>query len=304
MIERDKNTHINESLILRDGELFNRKNGIGFFSPTIFRRYLERGLVKTSEEPRIIWLPGETKELFELLTLGDSLLIEGALGQGKSALIYGLRSMCRENNIPYCYIDGHYTSTPPEKIVSALKWADNNNAIVFWDSFDYLLAGAKKRRKLPVGKHQARSSQILGFVKNITITDQIQLVISSHDENWLRKYGNPKLLKGDWESITDKLRKHKVKGSFQNENEVSQFLFYAGFSKELIDIIIYLAKNFIPELWEYRILKILALGKDEETARVRNLLISGGSDINNLIEAIKNFINQINQKTKKLNGDE
>lgn len=58
-INEKGNIQLNAKSIVRDGELFSRKFGIGFFCAKIGEKY--RDVLSEGQEERIIWLAAETQ---------------------------------------------------------------------------------------------------------------------------------------------------------------------------------------------------------------------------------------------------
>lgn len=318
--DSENNHHFCEHLILRDLELFNRASGIGFFSPELLKKY--NHLIPISPEPRVIWLPRETQYLQTKIKNHKSVIIQGELGSGKSALIYGLRAQNRESCLPYCYIDGHFTSTPEEKIASALRWSIKNKATVYWDSLDYLIVGSKKHRRLPMNEHLERSHILLEMLVDFIDNQTNALVATTHNSSWLNRFADPVLINKTWPKLLKKMNKHEVRGVFETDNEIRQFYLHAGFTVSEVKYITGLKKNslllnilkripnksaeIIFALNQYKIAKLFALDKSELAEDLRlslkELFIGNLSEEAFLFKLI-NFIIEMNIKTQRLGGN-
>lgn len=288
--------HINEhgDKILRDCELFMRRYGYGFFSPSLCGKYVESGYT-IGEEPRDVWLPRETKELQQEVERGQSTLIVGGLGAGKSALLYGLRALYRDADRPYCYIDGHFTTTPPKKIRSDLMWAKKFGAVVCFDSLDYLAAGSRRIRKLPLEEHKVRSAFVIDELVDFIDSGNL-LVGTSHSEEWLRAKGDTEILSDKWQALLSRLSQHQVQGVFEQPEELSKFYTSAGFTPEETDLLSGIRENsqfidFLQDVFvdgpcpdaarfdeimrslsEYRITKLIALDNSAQSVAIRGKL--------------------------------
>ena len=311
------NIQVNSSMIIRGGEYFNRRIGFGFYE----REIADRLTGDTSPpQENIIWLPSETKRICDSIDQEQGVLIEGGLGSGKSALMYGIRAVYRENDRPYTLVDGHYMNAPVDKIDSVLKWAKKKDALLLWDSFDYLPSKSRKVRKGPVEEHVARTRTILQDIGHF-IDAGGKFVATSHTQPWLDKYGDPALLENEWATVTAKLQKHTVVGRFEKEWEVTQFYEVAGFSPEWIQFLTGIqpeevitaaeqldtskreAEEICRSFTSYRIAKLLAL--DPTGSEPRERIQQNALDSEKRPETIRSlveFIRSSNAETKKRMG--
>jgi len=214
-----ENIQIHRNLILRDNELFHRKNGIGFFHKEIYERI---GVPRESNGNEI-WLPDETQEVINFLEHGVSVLIEGKFSSGKSALLYGIRSTARNNGYPpYTYFDGHYNSTSVKKIDAQLSWAQINHAWVVWDSLDYLVVSSRQFRKISTTQQMERSNIILSYLEQFIEKGGI-VVATSHDPGWFKIHGINHQLQEPFQKLKSKMYHHTVKGRLDTEAERIRF---------------------------------------------------------------------------------
>lgn len=223
--ERENTFLINNHLVLRDGELFHRKFGLGFCSPDLAEKY--KGVVPIGREERIVWLPAETGQLALEMSHRKSILVVGSSGSGKSALIYGLRSLFRDRDQSYLFLDGHhFKDAPTEKIEASLSWAKKNNADFIIDSMDYLIAGRGRRKKMSREKLHKKAGETLGSI--IDFIDEGGTVVgTAHNENWMARYADLELHGGIWEKLQSKMAKHSVVGRFDNSSELLNFYRHA-----------------------------------------------------------------------------
>lgn len=311
------NIQVNANMIIRGGEYFNRRIGFGFYEKEIVDRLAGDA---TMPQENIIWLPSETNRICDTIDQGQGVLIEGGLGSGKSALMYGIRAVYRQTDRPYTLIDGHYMNAPVDKIDSVLKWAEKKDALLLWDSFDYLPSKSRKIRKGPTEEHLARTRAILQSIGSF-IDNGGKFVATSHTQPWLDKYGDPILLENEWADVVSKLHKHAVVGRFEKEWEVTQFYEVAGFSPEWIqfltgiqpDEVTLAAEQLIssPEEAEeicrsftsYRIAKLLALDPtgSEPRETIRQNAQVAGKRPETVLSLVK-FIKSSNAETKKRMG--
>lgn len=216
---------INNFLMLRGSELYHSKYGIGFYGPEIPLKYREH--VQATGEISNLRLSKETQELAETVRTGQSVLVEGGLGAGKSTLIYGLRIVLQTNEHPYFLVNGHFPTTNAQKIEAALKWAHQKRAIVLWDSLDYLLIGTTKARKLPLPKQRERTTCIAGLLTQY-IDSGVTLVGTSHTQPWINRRGDPNLIEGPWQQLIMRMGVHQVRGVFENSDEIIRFYYQSG----------------------------------------------------------------------------
>lgn len=301
------NLHINDALILRDCELFHRKYGYGFFNKKFCDKY--GGQIPMADEPRSVWLPTETQELKNMISRGESVLMVGDLGAGKSALLYGLRAMYREEGVPYCYIDGHFMSTPVKKLESAMAWAARSRMILCWDSLDYLTAKSRRIRKYSTEVHRYRSNHLLEVINDFIDLGQT-FVATSHSQPWLNKYGDPEILGSQWLSLTQKLPVHQVRGVFDSPEEIVHFYVQAGFPAERALYLSSLQNH--PTLQEirdslscYRIAKLVALDQNSLSVQIRaemDRFFSGAISEDQFLGTLTKFVILTNQETARRMG--
>lgn len=315
------NHHINNSVILRDGELFHLKAGLGFYSKKLLERHRDK--VKAVEGWRVVWLPGETKELSDQVSQKKSTLVVGELGAGKSALVYGLRALWRVEDKPYVLVDGHFTETSAEKINAGLLWAQKNQAAVIWDSLDYLIGKSRRIRKLPMAKQQERTRKLVSCLTSF-MEDGGVLIGTSHSESWIKFLCDPELIEGPWKQLTTRMDVHQVRGVFEKPEEATQFYSLAKLEPPEASYLANLKDNprlrqlltpvnYRPEtieeiydsLTRYRIAKLIALDPREISQDLRSLLKAygkGDAEESTLLRQIIDFIIIKNKETKSRMG--
>lgn len=317
----NSNHSINSSMILRDGELFHRRAGLGFYSKSLMGRHGDK--IQTVEGWRVVWLPGETEELSQQVEAGKSTLVVGELGAGKSALIYGLRALWRAEGKPYFLVDGHFTDTGIGKINAGLSWAMKNQAAVIWDSLDYLVGKSRKIRKLSTAKQHERAYRLSDSL--VSFMDQGGVLIgTSHVQSWIDFLGDPTLIEGPWQQLTSRMGTHQVRGVFEKPEEAMQFYGLAKLEPSGASLLAHLKDNpnlealltpdnYHPEtiqeirdsLTKYRIAKLIALDPREVSLNLRNLLTQYGQgevEESLVLRNIVTFILEKNKETKARMG--
>lgn len=313
---------INHAVISRNREWFNSNTGVGFFDPSFSTRRI--GIENVPEKNH--WLVEETENLWKSIMVSpESLLLTGDLGEGKSALIYGLRATSRMNDCPYVYVDGHFQESPTSQLRASLQWAKKNNAPIFWDSLDYLIAEAKKIRKIPINELQDKGNIILNELIQF-INFGGKLIGTSHTSTWLEGYCNANFTNGKWQLLLNSLKNYKVIG-FLQPKEIHDFYSAAGFTptmaylmgeiatqeglrrcRQVIQMNKALAQNedeLIGALNKYKIAKLLALATDNQSYSIRltlNNYILGHIDESIFLTNLFNYILYENSVTLKKNG--
>lgn len=318
-INEKGNVQLNSRSIIRDGELFSRKFGIGYFCAKIGERH--RGIIPEGEEARVIWLLSDTAAVTRLVEEGKSVLVEGGLGEGKSAVLYGLRSFYRDEKKPYVYVDGHYLETPFEIIEKFVRAASHKKHPVVWDSFDYLMVSSRRVLKNPKEVQIARSLSIFNLLNEFIHQGGI-VVGTTHLDSWLKKNGVQALLSDDWNAITNKMARYRVSGQFSQRSEIIQFLRYAGFneieSSYIADLkndpdFIARVDKLSPEEKEeiirstnsYRIMKLFALQKIPDAQAMREAVkerVQGDRDNREVTAKMIEFMQKKNEETRKKTG--
>ncbi len=227
------------------GEKFHRYHGIGYFNPN--------EMIQTTESDcNSIWLPHETKEVYlQLINDRKPIFLIGSAGTGKSAILYGLKAFFRKDNIPYCYIDGHYEKTASEIIVHAIQDETEKGSIILYDSADYLIGKSRKIRGLPLAENQNRSKLIFNVLKQ-SISNGALVVLTSHDDTWITEHGDITLL-DYWKELQSKTTIHYVKGEFNGITELSNFYQKSGLTKAEAEYLANLINN--PRFINYLLMK-------------------------------------------------
>lgn len=255
-----------KSLILRDGELFDVKLGVGCFNQSLAQRYKEETFSPGSH--RHIWLSRETYQVAQRVESGQSVLIRGDLGSGKSAIVYGLRTYLRSANAPYYYVDGHFGTTPHTVIERKMDKSLRHGKILIWDSTDYLLGETRKVIRGNRQRYKERSSRLISAMSQF-LDQGGRLVATTHLESWVNAFGDKDIANGHWRDIINRMSVHDVKGVFDNPNIAIQFYLSTGFTTEQAIYMAYLGVNdlfhSIVETAKNRI-KL----SERETAQLRN----------------------------------
>ncbi|MEP7103655.1 MAG: hypothetical protein ABI721_03035 [Candidatus Dojkabacteria bacterium] len=168
------------------------------------------------------FLGGEVTEVIDEINRFGLVILQGDLGVGKSeisAKIAQVRSYSGDKTIR---IEGHDTKVPYEKINSLFVWALRNNAVLMYDSFDYLLVGSKKfGRGLKKEIHEQRTKDLLNLILRYKKVG-LKIVLTIHNGDWLDRRGDPELLKYLNELFCDE-KVHSVKGIFSNSLSIVEY---------------------------------------------------------------------------------
>ena len=125
------------------GEYFVTERGISYSQESIYDYFSERPDFP-NDDVQPIWLEEESQAALSLAESGHSVIIEGDYAAGKSAALFGVRSLLRTLDRPYIAINGHYLSEH-KVIANAINRATKYNDIVLYDSFDYLFMRNSKK---------------------------------------------------------------------------------------------------------------------------------------------------------------
>jgi energy-coupling factor transporter ATP-binding protein EcfA2 len=196
------------------GEFVRSKTGVTLSDPNIFRALDEKhGFSNPQIESP--WLYDETRELADKVSEHPSTLILGEYGAGKSTLMYGLRTVMRQEGKPYAYIDGHYVDKH-RIITNIIKSAQNNDRTVVFDSWDYLFInkGSKKRHAI-----QGREPVICALQEHIDSGGK--LVATSHTSPWFTRHSSPELAEYKEELIQGFDVVHSVTGYLKDARAVT-----------------------------------------------------------------------------------
>lgn len=280
-------------------------HGLGFYEPGLVTRYsshMASYVTAASHEDREPWLPVETAACLSQIDSGNSLILEGDYGAGKSTVLFGARYERRLHRQGYALIDGHRDRTTAGRIGKVLDWATRHELPVFWDSFDYLVN--KKRRKVV-----ERTPQIFDDLHGF-FDQGGQLVATTHTEPWIDLRAKDELI-ADWKDLTEKIPHLRVWGLWDNPGLVSRFCQISGCTKEAanryanlcqnnLGFLDWLASTGLDEskmteirdsLRQYRVVKqLLALGARDWRHGFNELSSSSTDVFENLVKDIL-FIN-------------
>jgi len=313
---------INPYVISRNGEWFHRNNGIGFFDPTLRNKRID--IPEIPQKPH--WLVEETESLWQdIVRSNESVLATGDLGDGKSALIFGLRTTARKTDQPYVYIDGHFQDSSPIKLQASMLWAKKNNALFFWDSLDYLVIQSKKIRKKPISDHQERSNYVLRELIRF-VSEGGKIIGTSHTSSWTDSYCCAEFTNGMWKELLGHMKKYEVKGVLKPK-EIYDFYTAANFSPAMAAVLSDLATQqylikcrqiicadaafelkeveLIEAIRKYKTAKLLALATDEQSIFMRKMLkifVEGKIDEGLFLRYLFEYILYENVMTLKKNG--
>lgn len=169
-----------------------------------------------------LWLPDETEYVYyQHVMQNTSVILMGEPGSGKGAVIYGLRSIMRDEQRPYVRIDGHYQKTDKNDIIHAMDSMLDVNGVVLYDSFDYLRLTTKKIRKLQREKHEVRASEILSNVSDFIEAGGC-FVGTAHSDNW--ETSNLVGSMDSWNTVLARTHIHQVQGHYKDPIQIAGFL--------------------------------------------------------------------------------
>lgn len=221
-----------QSSILREREMYSRKLGIGIHSPTSLE-HIDR--VPNNEINDPLWLPRETQTAYSMLKQSDAILVAGGPGSGKSTVIYGVRKLLREQDVPYCYYNGHFRSTNPSHIESAMSWTQRAGGVFVWDSFDYLISTRdRNRRNISRGMTMQRSRTLFSSVQ-AHIDAGMRFIGTCHDEAWMNNKTEDEVVDAFWRPFTMDKPIVEVRGEFADTDELHAFYECIGPASGLSD---------------------------------------------------------------------
>lgn len=296
--------------ILRDDEMYSRRLGIGIYNPDILHHF--EGRPEATNGP--LWLPRETQQAYDTLQESGSLMVSGEPGSGKSTVIYGLRKMFREDGTPYCYYNGHFRSTDPSHIESAMKWTQKNDGVFVWDSFDYLVATRDKiRRNTSRGKTVARAEELVEATQS-HIDRGMRFVGTSHNAEWMNQKTEPDIVDRLWTPFVQDKKSQTVLGEFETTEELAAFYETVGkpegFDDGDVSFFAALPQAFDDEraasLSTYRIAKQLCQDRRPEHNELMDrygALKEGSVTMPDFLGAVTSYLRVKNEQTQKLMGN-
>lgn len=185
--------------------------------PQNLRNDIERG----------VWRAEETLRAADILQSNGKVIIEGAPQSGKGTILYGLSTICDFEGWGYVLVDGHFIDSPADHVVTAIKKADQEGKIVFFDSFDYLFAGNRKMRRLPLEKQKERTKQIIEALQEA----EVPLVLTAHGGYWAEMFLNQELMQ-EHEHFISPIPVYKLPRKIEEKSSQTMFLCAHGFTQE------------------------------------------------------------------------
>lgn len=257
-----------------------------------------------------MWLPDHSIELVNSLQEARAITLVGEVGSGKSALLYGARTVMRAQAIPYTYINGHFKDSPAEEVINVINEAEKKNVTLVYDSADYLAGGSKKVRALPLRTHIPRNLAIMERLLEYRNKGGT-LLMTSHTEDWLKDFGHPDLLP-TWESLQETTAKQEVKIHLPEYDQRITLLNKMGVNSSIAEYIAQLPDNpdFIDHIankwgdkkyikWaqdnltKYQTLKLLAkdnYGHNEQVLKTINESFKVNTDPTESWDSVLDFI--------------
>lgn len=167
------------------GEYYVAPTGISYSDPRIREYFAARGatIENSAAAP---WLQDEAQQVLDLAGKSAVTLVEGDLGAGKSTVLFGARTLLRQNRRPYVVVNGHFLNRGPE-IASAVSKANSRGQAVVYDSLDYLFLKNGKDRNAKLARPVVMDA-LRGH-----LADGGTLIGTSHTKPWLDRYSNPTL---------------------------------------------------------------------------------------------------------------
>lgn len=283
-------------------EYYDVKHGISFYSGDVIPDW--------DEAYSELWLPQATLETYDLLMREGAVTIRGAVGGGKSALIFGNRTVLRTTGTPYVFIDGHYKSTPADVICEAIELAHENNIPVLYDSADYLAGANKKVRSMSLKKHIPRNIAILETLLEFRNQNGL-LLMTSHRNTWINDLADDTLLPL-WNDLISTTYVHDI--DIRLDDVQSRFTLLEKLNLDY-EIAAYLAtipenpgfinylthstgdkkrvKQILEGLRTYQILKVLGIDNYEENIHVLEAIqdvVSGQGEEENCWKLLHDFV--------------
>jgi hypothetical protein len=297
-----------QTSIMREREMYSRKLGIGIHSPTSLEHI--DGVPNTdTNDP--LWLPRETQTAYSMLEQSKAILVAGGPGSGKSTIIYGVRKLLREQDVPYCYYNGHFRSTNPSHIESAMSWTQRVGGVFVWDSFDYLVSTRdRNRRNISRGMTMQRSNALFNSVQT-HIDSGMRFIGTCHDEAWMNNKTEDEVMDTYWRPFTMDKPIVEVKGEFADTDELHAFYECVGPSSGLSDEDrVYFANlptvvddALAQDLRSYRIAKQICMDRRQEhddLMKAYRLLKVGGIEHEQFDFAIRRYVAIKNEQTQNL----
>jgi len=168
-------------------------------------------------------IDGEVSEIMHEIDQNGILIIRGDLGAGKSESICKLAQLLQGKGRNTIRIDGHNNSIPVELIDQIITWAKDNDAVILYDSADYLMAGSTKyKRELPIDAHRQRSNGIWDRLIAANKEQGVKTIMTMHDEAWINFRGDPELV-ATFKEKFQTVALHKVKAIFNNVDGLRQY---------------------------------------------------------------------------------
>ncbi len=219
--------------LLANNELCQKEFGLSTYNPAESNNF--------AEVYAQMWLPEHSLELVNSLQEQKAITLIGEVGSGKSALLYGARTIMRAQGIPYTYVNGHFKDTPAEEVINVINDTEDKGMTLVYDSADYLVGGAKKVRALPLRIHIPR---------NIAIMERLiayrqnggTLLMTSHHEDWIKDVSHPDLAPS-WNELKAHTQEQHVEIQFPEQEQRTTLLQKMGLETSVAEYIAQLPNN-------------------------------------------------------------
>lgn len=260
------------------GEFFVGHSGVTFSDPRIADGAVAPDDISCREIDAPWFEEESTTALGALAT--SSVYIEGDLGAGKSSALYGLRTLLRQKQEPYIYIDGHYTNRASRQRPAIHSALVNNRPTVIIDSFDYWFLRSAVNRK----SRTARELLVPELIKHHEQGGKV--VVTSHTKPWLDTKSTSELQNQMQEALPTNIIRLRVGGELKEERlkKLCELVGDAMFAEAYVD----LARDSLPTARTYRVAKQMA---------VRGIELAGISP-----QAFTDAVRGIDQETRTKMG--
>lgn len=188
------------------GEFYVGKTGVTVSDPRIRQSIM--GEIDQQVEPDCTYEPwlNDSHKVVNALARQSLVLVEGDLGAGKSTVIYGARSLLREEGQPYVHIDGHFLNRAARH-GAAIRSANAHDRVVIVDSFDY----AFLKQSINSKARPAREVWLPALEEHRTNGGKV--IVTSHTDPWLRAKTHPDALKMMMDTVSDNAEVLRVGGT-------------------------------------------------------------------------------------------
>lgn len=252
-------------------ELYVASQGITYSDTTISGHYAERGTFKDPPAVEQPWLPHETEAVLDECLDGQGVVrMVGDLGSGKSTVFFGLRSRLREAQVPYVYLDGHFTNNSTQ-MVTAVRRATRLGGVVLFDSFDHLFMNDRSNSRLGVRRpRESRATLLPALQEHVAAGGR--LIFSNHTAPWFARQSTPEhRAELDAFAISVGAHEHNVNGLMRSLDELAELCTRIGGRAYAHAYVERAVDSGIPTAMSYRVLKRMLASAGIERVRAMGL---------------------------------